>query len=172
MLTGRRAFEGEDATDIIAEVLKSDVDFSALPSSTPPHIKRLLERCLQRDPKRRLRDIGDARVEIESIAAEPVQAVAARMPRRARGTRLLPLAVVALLASALTGWIAWIWRPPLPPPQVVRFQVGFSSESALHTNFNRQILAVSPDGTRIVYSGDRLYIRVGVRGWAAADPWH
>ncbi len=159
MLAGRSAFEGEDATDTIAEVLKSTVNFSALPPSTPSNVRHLLERCLQRDPKRRLRDIGDARVELESVAAEPIRPPAAPAPRRALPARVLVVAATALLASAVTGWIAWTWRPAPDPPVVVRFQVAVSAESVLQTNFNRQILAVSPDGNRIAYSGDRLYVR-------------
>jgi eukaryotic-like serine/threonine-protein kinase len=159
MLTGRPAFEGEDATDTIAEVLKSNVDFSVLPPSTPANVRRLLERCLQRDPRQRLRDIGDARVEMEPSAAQPLRPTMAVAPRGVQSKWLFSIAAAALLASALTGWIAWTWRPSPPPPAVVRFQVAISAESALQTNFNRQILAVSPDGSRIVYAGDRLYVR-------------
>ncbi len=68
-LTGRRAFAGETVTDIIAAVVKNDPDWSALPAHTPAHIRTLLVRCLQKDPRRRLRDIGDARLEIEEPTA-------------------------------------------------------------------------------------------------------
>jgi serine/threonine protein kinase len=65
MLTGNPAFAGETVSEILAEVLKSEPDFRALPSSTPQSIRRLLRRCLQKDRKRRQRHIGDARLEIE-----------------------------------------------------------------------------------------------------------
>ena len=68
-LTGRRAFAGETVTDIIAAVVKNEPDWSALPADTPAHIRTLLVRCLQKDPRRRLRDIGDARLEIEEPRA-------------------------------------------------------------------------------------------------------
>ena len=70
-LTGRRTFEGETHTDRIAAILSRDPDWGALPPQTPPRIRDLLRRCLQRDPQRRLRHIGDARIEIEEALAEP-----------------------------------------------------------------------------------------------------
>ena len=65
MLTGRAAFAGDTITDIIAAVVTREPDWTALPATTPASIRRLLTRCLEKDPKRRLRDIGDARLEIE-----------------------------------------------------------------------------------------------------------
>src|SRR5499426_1423439 len=58
MLTGRRLFEGEDVSDVLAAVLRQQPDWSALPAETPASVRRLLRRCLERDPKKRLRDIG------------------------------------------------------------------------------------------------------------------
>src|SRR5262249_48799127 len=68
-LTGRRAFEGETVSDTIAMILERDVDWSTLPKSTPGRLRELIERCLIKDPKRRLRDIGDARLALEEIKA-------------------------------------------------------------------------------------------------------
>ena len=67
MLTGRRAFDGEDISDVLAAVLRQEIDWTQLPADTPPRLRRLLERCLERDPRTRLRDIGEARVEIAKI---------------------------------------------------------------------------------------------------------
>jgi serine/threonine-protein kinase len=69
MLTGDRCFKGEDISDTLAAVLRQDVDWAALPAATPARLRRLLERCLDRDVKQRLRDIGEARVEIPKIEA-------------------------------------------------------------------------------------------------------
>src|SRR5579872_952610 len=66
MLTGKSMFEGETVSDALAAVLRADIDFSQLPASTPPKVRRLLQRCLERDLKRRLRDIGDAWIEIDA----------------------------------------------------------------------------------------------------------
>ena len=81
-LTGRRAFAGETVTDIITAVVKNEPDWSALPAHTPAHIRTLLVRCLQKDPRRRLRDIGDARLEIEEPTA-PASVVVPVRPSRA-----------------------------------------------------------------------------------------
>jgi len=71
MLTGRRAFPGDDVSETLASVLKSEPDWSALPGATPPSVRRLLRRCLERDARLRLRDIGDARLEIETALTSP-----------------------------------------------------------------------------------------------------
>ena len=72
MLTGRRAFEGETVTDMLAAVLTREPDWSALPAATPVAVRRVLRRCLARDPKDRLHDVADARLELEEqLAAEP-----------------------------------------------------------------------------------------------------
>ncbi len=71
-LTGRQAFSGESVTDILSAILTRDPDWSALPAATPAKIRDLLRRCLQKDPKRRLHDIADARLEIEEAQARGV----------------------------------------------------------------------------------------------------
>ena len=74
MLTGRAAFAGDTITDILAAVVTREPDWTALPATTPASIRRLLTRCVEKDPKRRLRDIGDARLEIEeALARGPVE---------------------------------------------------------------------------------------------------
>ena len=85
MLTGRTAFGGETISDTIARVLERDVEWDALPPSVPTRIRDLLRRCLQKDPNRRLRDIGDARIEIdEALAALAVRPNVATAPGRVR----------------------------------------------------------------------------------------
>jgi serine/threonine protein kinase len=71
MLTGRHLFRGETVSDTLAGVLKTDPDWSELPAETPPTIRRLLQRCLERDRNRRLHDIADARIEIDDAQAQP-----------------------------------------------------------------------------------------------------
>jgi serine/threonine protein kinase len=73
MLTGRRPFGGETLTDTIAAVLTKEPDWTALPSTVPSNVTRLLQRCLEKDLRRRLRDIGDARLEIEDALAAAVR---------------------------------------------------------------------------------------------------
>ena len=98
MLTGRLAFAGETASDTIAKILEREPDWSALPPTRPRAIRRLLFRCLAKDPEAALRDIGDVRIEIDAI--DEVVPGAAEVLRRP-GTRegWLPWAAVAALVA-------------------------------------------------------------------------
>ena len=102
MLTGTRLFAGETVSDTLAAVLKSDPDWTLLPKGTPPALERLLRRCLERDARARLRDIGEARVALERPMADPAPA-AAVTPRRAPIARALPW-LLSALALAFAGW--------------------------------------------------------------------
>jgi serine/threonine-protein kinase len=108
-LTGKRAFEGETVSDTIARTLEREMDWSPLPKSTPPRLRALLERCLTKDPKLRLRDIGEARLTLEEIKsghfAAPTDAVAPGAAAARRRTAIL-LAIGAVL-SAVLGALAW-----------------------------------------------------------------
>jgi len=139
-LTGRRTFDGETTTDVIGAILHKEPDYSALPSETPPGIRRLLDRCLAKDRNSRLHDIADARLELESAGTEADQGVVA--PRRARLPWLLAgtLAVVAL-ASVL---IASRAGGRLNGPGAFR-QLNIHREAIFQAAF-------APDGKTIVYS--------------------
>jgi serine/threonine protein kinase len=71
MLTGRRCFSGDSMTEVLASVLTREPDWRALPNTTPESIRRLLRRCIEKDPERRLRDIADARLELDAAALVP-----------------------------------------------------------------------------------------------------
>jgi serine/threonine protein kinase len=92
MLAGRPAFEGETSTDVLAAVLMKEPDWSALPATTPHRVRGLLQRCLTKDPRQRLRDIGEARVAIDRAASGPEEPGKAEETSRggARGTMWLP----------------------------------------------------------------------------------
>jgi serine/threonine-protein kinase len=108
MLAGRRAFSGQSVTDILAGILRTEPDWSALPAATPPRIRKLLWRCLERDRKQRLQAIGEARIAIDA----PEQDV---QPALAAG-RLWPWAATALaMALAITAAVGW-WRSARPAP--------------------------------------------------------
>jgi len=107
MLTGRRLFHGEDVSETLAAVLRADPDWNALPAGTAPAVRRLLHRCLERDPRRRLRHIGDASIEIDEAMAGPssegrVSASAAVAPLRV-WQRPSALLAGALLLAGLSG---------------------------------------------------------------------
>jgi predicted Ser/Thr protein kinase len=112
-LTGTMAFEGETVSDLIAKILERDVDWSRLPKETPPGIRALLKRCLEKDPRKRLRDIGDARLTLEEIRAgglAPASAPARATPLGGRRA-LLVAALAFVLGSALT-FGAWRFLGP------------------------------------------------------------
>jgi len=120
MLTGRRAFDGEDTTDLIVAVVTKEPDWSRLPADTPAALRRLLMRCLKKDPKARLRDIGEARVQIDELIAgtsEPmVAAVSAAGPSAAPSTsslsRVLPWSVAAVALAIVS---VLLWSPSRAP---------------------------------------------------------
>src|SRR5262249_29492648 len=100
MLARKPMFTGETVSDILAGVLRADPDWSALPTDTPPAVRRLLRRCLDRDRKRRLRDIGDARLEMDE--APEVASAVTPLRRRPAALWLMAAAVAgALIAVAL-----------------------------------------------------------------------
>ncbi|HET9308282.1 MAG TPA: serine/threonine-protein kinase, partial [Candidatus Sulfotelmatobacter sp.] len=113
MLTGKMAFSGETVTDTLAAVIRAEPDWSALPETTPVHVRVLLQRCLQKDAKQRLRDIGDARIAIEEVlsgaaAASDEQSFAAKTPQRA-GRAGVPWAVAAFCALVAVGLAAYLY---------------------------------------------------------------
>src|SRR5437867_12243344 len=103
-LSGRRAFDGDTATDVIAKILERDPDWEALPARTPPRVRELLERCLEKDPRRRVRDSGDVRMELERALAarEWTSSGAIRIPQGSGPLwrSVLPWAVAALAVAA------------------------------------------------------------------------
>ena len=131
MLTGRRLFAAEDVSETLAAVLTRDVGLTALPAATPPRVQRLLARCLDRDPHLRLRDIGEARVEIdkaiagadESAVASLSTAAAASAAPRGRLGRLAwgALAVVVILALAIPA--ALYFRRAAPDRRLTRLEL-------------------------------------------------
>ena len=94
MLTGQRLFKGEDISDTMAAVLRQPIDFGALPPATPRAVRTLLERCLERDPKQRLRDIGEARIALERVIAGPAADEGRHAPRTGRVSAAAPLAAL------------------------------------------------------------------------------
>ena len=115
MLTGRRTFDGDTVTDILAAVVTKEPDWTAVPAEIPSSIRRLLARCLQKDPRQRLHDIADARLELDTADREAVTSVVtATAPRRSpwlTGIVAIPLAAVALIAGTLIG-NPWKAAPP------------------------------------------------------------
>jgi Tol biopolymer transport system component len=163
MIAGRQAFEtGETMSDAVATILKSDVDWSALPADTPESIRRLLRRCLKKERNERLQSAGDARVEIEearvSAPQETPSPPAAVSVRAKRGERAAWIAATVVLAGVAATFAVSYFRPGVVELPEVRADIVTPSTPDLMS------FAVSPDGRRLVYAaaGDgqtRLWLR-------------
>jgi serine/threonine protein kinase len=161
-LTGQRVFAGETISDSIGAILHKEPDWATLPSEMPPTIQLLLRRCLTKEPSKRLRDIGDARIELENAIADPtssslglahavVAAESVRGHRRTRGafSTVAALVVVAAIA-AVTGWSL---RPD-PEAPVRKFSITPEDYEPSRG------IAMSPDGRKIVYvAANHLWVR-------------
>jgi len=151
MLTGRRLFEGETVSHVLASVLKDEPTWEGLPPGLPPRVLELLRRCLRKKPKERLQAIGEARIALSEVLAAPaVPAAAAAAPADARpapsGWRgALPWAVAAIAVAAAVG-VAMVARRAPPERRVVRFH--FASPEALTSVGPPRI---SPDGRMIAF---------------------
>jgi serine/threonine-protein kinase len=153
MLTGRRAFQGDDVADTLATVLKSDPDWSLLPADTPPSIRRLLRKCLVKDPKSRVPDISVARFEIgEVLSGAPQEAPAAApvVRRPPRGRTLAAMAGVAVAAAAAAVLGTWTFLRPSPEP-VTRLTMQRPDSTPMGSASVNHDVAITPDGRRIAY---------------------
>ena len=162
MLTGRRVFEGEDVSDTLAAVLRADPDWSALPGDVPQGVQSLLRRCLERDRKARIPEVSTIRFLLEDALARPATPVTTVQPAPARPPvwkRLLPIVATALVVGAVAGVTAWRLKPAPQPGEITRFPVPVPDDLKF-TNTGRHVVAISPDGSRIVFvAGLRLNIR-------------
>ena len=164
MLTGRQVFSGATVSDLLAAVLRADPGWEALPSDTPVSIRRLLRRCLEKDPERRLHDITDARIEIDEAGEEPRDVV--HTLGRARRSRL-PWVLFGVAALAALAALTYLWTSrdarsagerqylSVMAPQDLELMVRSSGD---------RLLAISPDGTRVAFTARRedtvrLYLR-------------
>jgi serine/threonine protein kinase len=144
LLTGRNPFGCDTVSDTLAAVLKTDPDWSALPRDTPPAVRRLLRRCLERDRTRRLADIADARLEIDEGAGE---SLAPPIARHARAAVRWLIAVLALVALASLVVAVMHFRETPQPPAAVRFQIPAPEK----TSFGLAPPAISPDGRQLAF---------------------
>jgi Tol biopolymer transport system component len=151
MLTGRVTFAGETVSDSIAKILEREPEWSALPATTPASIRRLLLRCLSKDPKKRLRDIADVRIEIDAVEEVLPGSVLtpAAAPAASPVVRWLPWAALVVLAMAVGLWAALRPVPlenPLPSEGFKRLTDWAGSEG---------FAEISPDGRVVAFIADR-----------------
>jgi serine/threonine protein kinase/Tol biopolymer transport system component len=149
MLTGRRAFEGDDISITLANVLKDDVAWTSLPADLATSLRRLLRRCLEKDPKRRLSAIGDARLELDEREAAPASVSASAAVTTSRRSRWWPVA----FAVVVVLWLATImpaWRLFRAVPDAPRFEFSVDTPTASVGNATSTV-SVAPDGSQLVF---------------------
>lgn len=151
MLTGRRAFYGQATTETLAAVIKEEPDWSLLPAATPPHVRVLLRRCVQKDVRQRLQAIGEARIALEDVPWGTGSSGTAPQP-----ARLWKLWLVAGLAGALTvativGLAVWNLKPSSSPTRQVTRTVITLPHGQRLAGLDKPALALSADGSQLAY---------------------
>ena len=170
-LTGRVPFKGPTLADTVSMILNHDVDWTALPSDLPEPVRRMLRRSLQKDARERLRDIGDARIELEELVQEPEPADAPAVATRPARRQVMLLGALLIGALAVIGVLLFQQRlgtAPAPdasdefelvaalpsaPGPVRRYSINLPQEMPLRARgpITRLNMEISPDGTRVVY---------------------
>ena len=154
MVTGRRAFPADDVSDTLALVLKGDPDWNTIPSDVPQAVCELMQGCLRKNQKERISSLSTA---LFVLGRPPVVAGARSVSPSSVWRRAAMVMASVLIAATIVALLAWQLRP-VPVVSVTRFAFALSDGQQL--NANRQAVALSPDGTRIVYAANaRLYLR-------------
>src|SRR5436190_690009 len=167
MLTGKGPFAGDDVGDTLANVLKREPDWTALPAEVPPALRALLRRCLEKDRRERVADISTALFVLKeqaSLAAPVRMASVAPLPRRPLWRRVAVLSTGALVVAVVATTLTWFAARAgdTAPPHVTRTTITTSGPAALTINGAERVLTVSPDGTHVVYVGNggtQLFVR-------------
>jgi eukaryotic-like serine/threonine-protein kinase len=168
MLAARRAFQGEQAADVLVSVLAHEPDFTALPPNVSPQIRKLLSRCLAKNPNERWHAVADLRIELQDALANPAveQAQTSAKPVVIRSTRrewvLGTIAVAAIIAFGVALWAPWRAASPAVPLRIsgdLGADVGLTA-----TGLGNSTLTLSPDGTMLAFvaakdGASQIYIR-------------
>ena len=156
MLTGTRPFRGDDVSHTLAAVLMKEIDWTALSKDTPDVVRRLLRRSLERDPRKRMRDIGEARIELEDPQGSPMaeRGDPFAPPQLQVWQRPIPAGIVAVMIAAVAGLAGWglVRSIPSPPGTVTRFPIILPNDDLIDRGDG---IDLSPDGTTLVYAGQR-----------------
>ena len=163
MLTGRRAFDGDDMTEVLGAVVRLDPNWEAFPSDVPLPVRTLLHRCLVKDRRKRIAGIAAALFVLDHQAGVvAISTVSARpQPRKLLWRRIAALTAGALVVAIAATALTWFATRPVPP-RVSRLTIATSGPAALHIDPTQRHLAITPDGTRVVYVGNRgtqLFVR-------------
>ena len=156
MLTGRRAFPGDDVAEILAAVLRAEPDWSKLPSGLNPRVREVIERCLEKEARHRSHDIADVRIDLESFRRDPHGSRAESLGRPSRSP-LVWIAASFVLGAAVAATSFWRLRPAAEDTsRPVQFSFALRDSSSQRPLVGpRGNLAMSPDGMQIAYIGAR-----------------
>jgi serine/threonine protein kinase/Tol biopolymer transport system component len=150
MLTGISPFVGETVSDSIGAILHKDVNLDRLPAGSPPMLRHVINRCLQRDRNQRLRDIGDARLELMAIASGPGDDGAGATTAASSTRAVIIGGVVVVLVAALTGLVVWRSMQP-ESPEIMHFALPQPRDRTWFDSAIYNTFAISRDGRSIVY---------------------
>ena len=160
MLSGHRSFQGDSVSEVLASVLARDPNLALLPANLNSKLTDLIRRCLDKDPKRRWQAIGDVRVEIDSISADPhgLKAQAGAVIQKPLWQRAMPALVTGILVAAITASLMWTFRP-LPSTAITRFSYVLPKDQVF-TRTGRHVVVLSPDGANMIYvANQQLYLK-------------
>jgi eukaryotic-like serine/threonine-protein kinase len=164
LLTGKQAFAGEDVTDILAAVVRAEPDWAALPAATPPHVRMILRRCLQKDARQRMHCAADAQIQIAESETAPETIVPA-WAESGRNEVWRWALLFGLACALITGLAFWSLRPAAVPQPVFHLAIPLPPNEALAGTASTSSLALSPDGTQLLYTASsssslpQLYLR-------------
>jgi serine/threonine-protein kinase len=168
MLTGHSAFDGETVTDVLSAIVSRGPDWSSIPAGLPGQVAHLLRRCLEKDPRKRLRDIGEARLVLEAprTTDEEAGSQAGGAARRSPRWALPALTATVVLLALAAGYLIAVRQgvSPGPPAAVTRFDVQLEDASAALSLVFRPTVALSADGGTVAFVAasqgvDRVYVR-------------
>jgi serine/threonine-protein kinase len=170
MLTGTRAFAGDDVSDVLASVLAREPDWTRLPSNLSPALGTYIRRCLEKNPKQRIADAQNMRLALEGAFDSAALPSAPPVATRTASAWMVGAMVVSAVVAGAVVWA--VSRPPPPrQPQVLRLQIVTSGTAALtipRANGQR-VMAITPDGSHVVYVGN-LGTQLLVRALDSLDP--
>jgi serine/threonine-protein kinase len=157
ILTGRRAFSGATSTEILAAIIKGEPDWGVFPAETPAPVRRLLRRCLTKNPRDRLHDIADVRLEIEEAITRPhevdTEEAQPSLRPQLRATRLALLAAIVVSAAVIGGMV---WKlsevRSTPPRPSVRLALNLPPGVTIGAATDSPVLTISPDGHWLVFA--------------------
>jgi Tol biopolymer transport system component len=159
MLTGRRAFAGDEVSDVLASVLVREPDWTLLPRELSPVLVAFIKRCLHKDRKQRIGDAQSVRLALEGAFGTGATPAPGSVVHRPFWRRALPVTVASLATAVIVGGIAWSLRPAASPPKVSRFEYVLPEGQPLRGGV-RPVMAISRDGRHFVYNtSDGLYLR-------------